>query len=269
MLGTSSEMTKLATQAVEKKLHASLRKLTGVRCVLLFSGGFDSILLAVLARRYGVRVTAVTVRFEDFNPQTVAEAVSQAQRMGLPHHIIHVTLAEFLAAFKSLPLLTDRPICDLDLVLVHAAFRKYNPKIAGKVFISAMGSDQWFGDRAFEQAAVDEDAHHQVARADGYRFLFPFLTEQMRVLSGQLPAALKKNKNVLRRMLPDDRQELFSGRTGKREIQVPINVRRLLLWIYDGRKSVRADDQEMRRLMNRLWQEKNGGDGPRAKGRKR
>lgn len=226
----------------------------------MFSGGFDSMLMALLMRRYGARVTAVTVRFEDFNPFTVAEAALLAQRMSLPHHILHVTLPEFLSAFGLLPSLIDKPIWDLDLALVHAAFRKYDPKSAGKIFVSGMGSDQWFGDRAFEQAVIDEDAHYRVARAYGYRFIFPFLSEQMRILSRQLPAAAKKDKELLREIAADDYRSLIPRRRGRREIQVPAEVRRLLIRIYSGGKIVKSDDKTLRQVViERLWLKKSAG----------
>ena len=227
-------MTKLTVHAVQKTLKASIGKLAHARRVLMFSGGFDSMLLALLAKSNGARVTAVTVRFEDFNPLTVAEATLLAQRMRLPHYILDVTLQEFLSAFGSLPLLTDKPMLDLDLVLVHAALKKYDSKIAGKVFISGMGSDQWFGDKALDQAVIDEGAHQKVAQAQGYKFIFPFLSTQMLALSQQIPAALKVNKKLLRAMVTDTgiSTGLLSGHSGRREIQVPEQVRHLLVKVY-------------------------------------
>lgn len=232
----SSLTTKLTVRAVEKIFKGSLGRLAGRRCALMFSGGFDSMLVALLAQRCGARVTAVTVRFDDFNPLTVAEAALLARKMGLPHHILHVTLREFMAAFGSLSSLSNKPISDLDLVLVHAAFKKYDPKIAGKIFVSGMGSDQWFGDKAFEQAIIDKGAHQQVAKAHGYKFIFPFLSKKMKILSRHLSADAKKNKKLLREMVPDDRRHLVGRLRGRKEIQVPSQVRRLLVRTYGCKK---------------------------------
>lgn len=212
----------------------------------MFSGGFDSLLIALLAQRYGARVTAVTVRFDDFNPFTVAEATLLAHKMGIQHHIIHVTLSEFLLAFGSLAVLIDNPLLDLDLVVVYAALKKYDPRMGGKTFISGMGSDQWFGDEALkgkskdlkirlDQAAVDTDVHHKVAKAHGYKFIFPFLSMPMLTLSQQIPIDLKKNKKLLREFVDRANQELLFDRGTKREIQVPAQVRHLLMKVYDHR----------------------------------
>lgn len=225
-------MKKSAVHAVAKTLKASLGNLAGTRRALMFSGGFDSMLLALLAQRWGGRVTAVTVRFDDFNPLTVAEASLLARKMDLSHHILHVTLLEFLSAFRSLTALIKEPLSDLDLVLVHAAFKKYDPRIGGKIFISGMGSDQWFGNALDQAAGIDEDAHHKVARAHGYKFIFPFLSTPMRALSQQVPAALKKDKKLLRELVTEADMALLLGRGAKREIQVPAQVRRLLVKVY-------------------------------------
>ncbi len=244
----------------------------------MFSGGFDSMLVALLAQRYGARVTAVTVRFDDFNPLTVAEASLLARKMDLSYHILHVTLPEFLFAFGSLAALTDEPLLDLDLVLVHAAFKKYDPQTGGKIFISGMGSDQWFGDEALkgkakdlkarlDQAAVNRDVHHKVARAHGYKFIFPFLSTSMLVLSQQIPSAMKKNKKLLRTLV--DGIDLTEHRSPRREIQVPPQVRHLLVKVYGHRawprpisghgKRDRADERTLRQIILGLWLEKTKG----------
>jgi hypothetical protein len=142
--------------------------------------------------------------------------------------------------------------------LVYAAFKKYDPKIAGKTFISAMGSDQWFGDKEMEQVSLNELAHHQLAKAHGYQFIFPFLSKRMRILSPRIPADLKKNKRLLREILEDEQIAFTVAGNGKREIQVPIEVRRLLVRIYGDGQGRKMDDQSLRQLVERLWLKKSG-----------
>ena len=242
--------------SVQEALKGSLGKLAGCRRALFFSGGFDSMLLARLMQSCGARVIAVTVRFDVFNPCTVTESILLAQRMGLPHYILHVTLREFLSAFKSLPSLIEKPIFDLDLILTHAALRKYDPKIAGKIFVSGMAADQLLGDETLGNSNIVEDEQHWVAKAHGYRFIFPFLSQQVKVLSRQFPAAAKKNKKLLREMISDDQRALVPGCSGRREIQIPAQVRRLLVRIYSGGKSVEADDKTLHQVIERLWLKK-------------
>jgi asparagine synthetase B (glutamine-hydrolysing) len=235
-------MTKSSVLAVQKtfkkNFKTSLGNLAGTRRALMFSGGFDSMLTALLVQGWGARVTAVTVRFDDFNPLTVAQASLLAGQLGLPHHIIHVTLLEFLSAFESLGALFDKPLSDLDLVLVYAALKKYDPRIGGKIFISGMGSDQWFGNESLkgrgqdlkdrlDQAALDMDAHHKVAGVHGLKFVFPFLSASILELSQHVPAALKKDKKLLRGLV--DGPVLIEHRTRGREMQVPPQVRQLLV----------------------------------------
>ena len=117
------------------------------------------------------------------------------------------------------------------------------PKIAGKTFISGMGSDQWFGDKALDRAAMDEEAHHKVAQVHGYKLIFPFLSPPMLALSQQIPRVLKKDKKLLRAMVAETDIGLIPRRSGKREIQVPEYVRHLLAKVYSSGKRSKADNK--------------------------
>jgi len=251
--------------------------LKSFRRAIMFSGGFDSMLIAALALRLGSKLTAVTVRFDDFNPITVQGAVESAEILGLDHLIIDVKAVEFLSAFEALAGLTDEPILDLDLAIVYAALKKYDPKVTGNVFISGMGSDQWMGDLALQenpgglaarrhQARMDEEAHHRVAQSQGCEILFPFLSEPMLALSQEIPADMKKDKKLLR-----DLGRVFSipHRAARIEQQVPSLMRDILIRTYGDRawpgpvdlkdKTQSPEDQLLRQIVQGLWMEKRKG----------
>lgn len=259
---------------VQQTLEAAMGNIAGSRRAVMFSGGFDSMLMGLLVRQGGAQATAVTVQFDDFNPLTVAESVHFAHKLGFAHHVLHVKAAEFLSAFEELAGITDEPILDLDLAVVHAALKKYDRRIAGDVFISGMGSDQWFGNVALEAkpggfaacldwAMVDEDAHQRVAQAHGYKFVFPFLSKPMLALSQSLPSAMKKDKKLLRALAVAD---AIPQRGTKSEVQVPLLVRHILIKMYGGRawpspvsaqgRSSGGDDQVLRQIILGLWLEK-------------
>ena len=248
--------------------------IAGSRRAVMFSGGFDSMLIACLAQRCGAQVTAVTVQFDDFNPLTVAGAVQFANKIGVAHHILHVKAVEFLSAFEALAGITDEPVLDLDLCVVYAALKKYDPRIAGDVFISGMGSDQWFGDEALEErprglavrldwAMVDKGAHHRVAQAHGCKFVFPFLSGPMLALSQSIPAAMKKDKKLLRALAVAN---TIPFRGSRSEVQVPPLMRHMLIKKYGDRAwpcpvSVHSRnrsevDQTFRQIILGLWLKK-------------
>jgi len=249
---------------LEEALENSVGNVAGSSRAVMFTGGFDSLLLARLAQRGGAEVTAITVQFEDFNPLTVATASELAQRTGISHHVIQVEAAEFLSAFEKLAEILDQPPMDLDLAVVYAALEKYDPKIAGKVFISGMGSDQWFGDVPAEGNMLEAVKMHQrVAWVHGYSFVFPFLSQPMRTISQQIPAVMKKDKEILRALsiakhIP--RQKI------KREEQVPPAMRRLLIKVYGDRAwpepimpegiSWGANNRALHQIALGLWLEK-------------
>jgi len=256
---------------VQETLAASMGKMSGIPRAVMFSGGFDSMLIACMARQCGAQVTAVTVQFEDFNLLTVQGAAEAANKAGFAHHILYVKAVEFLSAFEALTAITHEPVLDLDLAIVHAALKKYDQQIAGNVFISGMGSDQWFGNEALEAkrgnldvrldwAMVDEDAHHRVGHVYGYKFLFPFLSGPMLALSQSIPAEMKKDKKLLRALAIAN---TIPHRGTRSEIQVSPFMKHILIKTYGDRAwpcPVSADrnqgsdiDQTLRQIILGLW----------------
>lgn len=259
---------------IQRVLEASMGQMAGQSRAIMFTGGFDSLLICQLAIRRGAAVKAVTVQFDEFNPQTVQGAVECAQRMGFKHHILNVRVPEFLTAFEDLAALTDEPLLSLDLAVVHAALKKYDRRVSGDVFISGMGSDQWFGDLSFEVkpggfeakldwAILDETAHHKVAQAHGCDFIFPFLSEDMIALSLSIPAEMKRDKSLLRSMAIANK---IPSRGAKSEIQIPYLLRRILIKVFGNRawpSEVKDNgdvdslgDQALRQIILGLWLEK-------------
>ena len=256
---------------LQESLVSSMGKVADSRRAVMFSGGFDCMLLALLAKSGGADVKAVTIQFDGFNPLTVAEATHFARKIGIEHHIIPVKTIEFLSAFEKMARITDEPLLDLDLAIVYAALNKYDPKIAGDVFISGMGCDQWFGNVAFKAdpldyparldwAMVNTDAHHRVAEAHGCRFFFPYLSSQALSLSQLIPLALKEDKKLMR-LLPG--AAMVPEKKSSTEIQVPSWIRRILIKSYGPRawpSPVSADgedkheiDQKLRQIVLGLW----------------
>ena len=259
---------------LQTTLVASLGNMAGSSRAVMFSGGFDSMLIACLAQRCGAKVTAVTVGFDDFNPLTVTGSIQFAHKMGIKHHILYVKAVEFFSAFETLASITDEPVLDLELAIVYAALKKYDPLIAGKVFISGMGSDQWLGDHALEAkrgnlavrldwANVNEDAHQRVAQAHGCEFVFPFLSGPMLALSQVVPPAMKKDKQLLRTLAVAN---AIPARGIRSEVQVPGLLRRILVKKFGDRawpsavslnsKSSHDDTILLRQIMLGLWLEK-------------
>lgn len=252
---------------LENSLKEAMGNMAGRQRAIMFSGGFDSILMACMARQQGAQVAAVTVQFDGFNPLTVAGAVKACAQLGLKHHGIEVKAVEFLSAFEDLASITREPLLDLDLAVVHAALRKYDPQTAGNVFISGMGSDQWFGNEAFKAspletdlrldgALLDQDAHQQAAKRQGCEFIFPFLSVPMLSLSALVPLALKKDKKLLRGLAAANH---IPSQGTRSEVQVPALMRQALVRTY-GQSAwpgpvldQPAEDAVLRQIVLGLW----------------
>jgi len=259
---------------LEQTLNGVLGDMAGARRPVMFTGGFDSMLLACMAKSRGAEVTAVTVQFDEFNLRTVAGAIEAAEEAGFPHHVLPVKVVEFLSAVEILAGLTQEPLTDLDLAVVYAALKKYDHSVAGNMFISGMGSDQWFGNLALaayhggfaarlDWALVEEDSHQRVARNFACQMSFPFLSRPMLALSQAIPDRMKKDKKLLRALASAN---TFPHRGLKTEVQIPPLVRHILIKTFGrrawpspvtvhGRKEL-GDDQALRRIILGLWLEK-------------
>lgn len=260
---------------VEQTLKNLIGHVAGTRRAVMFSGGFDSILIALLTQHCGAQVTAVTVQFDNFNLRTVTSSIQMATKIGIAHHILRVTGLEFLSAFKTLAGITNEPLLDLDLAVVYAALKKYDHSVAGDVFITGMGSDESFGDEALEARPgglaarmnfqiLDENAHQLVAQAHQCKFVFPFLSESMLTLSQQIPSSMKQDKKLLRALAVTN---MIPHRGARSEVtQVPSLMRDILVKVYGDRawpkpitgKSNRrsVDDKVLRQIVLGLWFEK-------------
>lgn len=226
------ELPSIAQHTLEKEMGITV----GCRRAIMFSGGFDSMLVAVLAKHLKAKVEGVTVKFDQFNSLTVAGAVESARKLGINHYIIDVNSEDFLSAFDTICSILDEPLLDLDLVVVCAALKKYDSELAGNSFIGGMGSDQWFGNATrqgskelatqLNWSMKNEMAHHKVANTFDIKFVFPFLSKSMVELSQLIPSDLKQDKRLLR-SLPIS--HLIPFRDTQREMQVPFIMRQMLL----------------------------------------
>ncbi|MEI7999436.1 MAG: hypothetical protein WCH62_08030, partial [Candidatus Omnitrophota bacterium] len=71
---------------VQAALVAAMGEMVGENRAIMFSGGFDSMLIGLLAQHCGAKVSAITVQFDDFNLLTVAGAVEFSKKAGIMHH---------------------------------------------------------------------------------------------------------------------------------------------------------------------------------------
>jgi asparagine synthetase B (glutamine-hydrolysing) len=259
---------------LKQMLVLAMETLPGDKRTLMFSGGFDSMLMLLLAREHGATVNGVTIQFENFNTATVASAVALAKKLQLPHRILNVSVAEFLSAFPKVVQITQEPLLDLDMALVYAAFKKYRTTMPKQTFISGMGSDQWLGNIFLEpeygslQERLDmttqyKKAHHRVAKSFGHTFVFPYLSKHIVSLALCMTPSMKKDKLLLRSLASGT---ALNPTTTYRELQIPDIVRRVLVKVYGQRAWPRAltlaqqkkyDESTLRKIVLGLWLEKN------------
>ncbi len=84
---------------VERRIAAVVENISNVRPGLLLSGGIDSLVVAVCARRIGVDPLAVTVLCDDSPDNTElpledSRAITAATALGIEHRVISMTAAD-------------------------------------------------------------------------------------------------------------------------------------------------------------------------------
>jgi asparagine synthetase B (glutamine-hydrolysing) len=202
---------------------------------VMFSGGFDSVLLYERARSLFPGVVAVTLALGSYNRRTVLEARRSAKRLGARHCVVPVSVDEYLDSSLRVHRLLKGKCDDRDLPLVHAGLKKL--PLSLKYFLAGMGSDQWLGEKfdakgrlslmQQRRAARSTVKTHVVAAADVKReIFFPFLDKSVLDVAVRLPPALRKGKRLLRALAPElSGVSPVSGLPP--EIQVPLAVRSL------------------------------------------
>jgi len=140
--------------AVKKRLPAPHQPLG-----ILFSGGVDSTVLAMLVKHLGHPVTVYTTIIED-SRIGIAKDLLQSQRaataLALPHHIIRISLQELEQALPDI----IRTIDSCDVVKVAASIPTYfAAKQAAsdgmRVLLSGMGADDILSGYARQQSNAD------------------------------------------------------------------------------------------------------------------
>lgn len=165
-----AEVQEQVRQAMRDSVRAHL--VADVPVSVFLSGGIDSGTVAGLAAELGARVEGITIGFEEFagrHDDEVPVARAIAAHYGLPHHVRHVTRAEFEQDLPRILDAMDQPSIDgvnTWFASKAAAERGY------KVVLSGVGGDELFcGYPSFRQIPRLARLGRAVAAIPGVRSL--------------------------------------------------------------------------------------------------
>ncbi len=148
-------------RAVERRISNG----TSARIGVLFSGGVDSTLIALLLKKAGVEFTCITVGFQDGNaktPEDVVESERIAKELGFDHVVVLLNLEEVAALFKRTVKILGPELTNVVNVGV------------GSVAVAAIengrehGITHYFGGLGSEELFAGYDRHEKALEAGGY-----------------------------------------------------------------------------------------------------
>jgi asparagine synthase (glutamine-hydrolysing) len=131
-----------ATSPAQALASSVVRQLVADRPVAIFlSGGFDSAMIAAVARNHGASPLAVTLKTSD-NDEDVRRAARTAKHYGLEHHIRSVEPNELQPLMRDFVAAQDQPTLDgFNTYLVSRAARAAGCVVA----LSGLGGDEVLG----------------------------------------------------------------------------------------------------------------------------
>jgi asparagine synthase (glutamine-hydrolysing) len=119
--------------------------LSDVEVGILLSGGVDSAIIALLAKRhYQGKLKAFTIGFEgNFAEDEINDAKETAQLLGLEHHIKKISFNDFLGLIKECSRIVEEPLATTSMIPMYYLAQLAAEKV--KVVLTGQGADEPLG----------------------------------------------------------------------------------------------------------------------------
>jgi len=177
---TEREVLEHTKEIIEAGLKRALK---GRAATILFSGGLDSSLIAMLARKEQEEIDSVTTSFSfvDRNDQEEEYARTAASALNLPHSIYVGDETSYLAGMVESVAAAEEPLHHLQSVMLYLLFK--NHKFGdGRMLLCGEGADGLFGNDAHIKAFKFRHVT-AVLRATRLGHLFRWSFELLRIRS--------------------------------------------------------------------------------------
>jgi asparagine synthetase B (glutamine-hydrolysing) len=135
---------------------------------VLFSGGVDSTLIALLLQKFNVTFTCITVGFQDGNakePEDVTESRRIAQEMGFEQVVVLLNLEQMHELFKKTVMILGPELTNVVNVGVGSV------EIAGFEKGKELGITYFFGGLGSEELFAGYDRHEKALETGGFTAL--------------------------------------------------------------------------------------------------
>ena len=131
---------------------------------VLLSGGLDSSAVAAAIAELGHRhLNSFSVAFEEGGDYSELEYARQvADHVGMRHHEVVITQADFMRGLEEMPWQTDEPLADLAAIPLHAVCRLAREQVT--VVLSGEGADELLCGYDMEQKAAQLEHYRTLQR---------------------------------------------------------------------------------------------------------
>ncbi len=210
------KLDKLLTKAVKKRM-------TQKRIGILFSGGIDSTILAMVIKKLGYKLTLYTAAFSDDKLQTAKDllwARTVSKYLGLKLKVKILNLKQTEKYVKELiPLIESKDVTKIGVALPFYACAKIAKKDKIKILFSGLGSEELFAgyERHIQAKDINKECLNglkQMHERDLYRddvvtmnqtieLRLPFLDQELVKFALKIPVKFKVTKEHKKVILRD------------------------------------------------------------------
>lgn len=180
---------------------------------ILFTGGLDSTLLAMLAREHKPLLVFAAVTAGEcarYNTSSITISRKIAALLGLRLLVVKISKNDYLRAFPRVVRLMPQPLIDTDLAAVDHLFKQLKT-IGIKTLVSGMGSDEIFRlPKPQLQLFLKNKArshvrmHQRIAARYTMTFHCPYLSPALIRYATTTPLSKRKNKQPLMHILNEE-----------------------------------------------------------------
>jgi len=211
-------------------IRAVEQRLPDKKFGVMFSGGVDSSLIALIAKKAGKDFVCYTMGFQEGvskEPEDVIYARKTADELGLNLKIRVISLGEAHKLFKKTVKILGKELSNVINIGVGGvvlACIEMAKKDNVKYLFSGLGSEEVFAGYQRHREAEDKQAEcwrglltmyerdllrdYAIAKSEKIMFLTPFLNKDMIVIAMRIPAKFKINDKISKIILREVAQEL-------------------------------------------------------------
>ncbi|MFH1182178.1 MAG: asparagine synthase-related protein [Candidatus Woesearchaeota archaeon] len=221
-LGSAIKNKPAAKKLIREKILAAVEKRSGRKFGILFSGGVDSAVIALICKMLGRKFSCYTVGLKGSKDMAAAEAAAKKLKLKLIKKELSMAEVEFLLkkAAKAVPL---KDVVNVEVAAVELAAIKLAKRHGDRVLFTGLGAEEIFA--GYKRHILAKNANKEcwqglrmvwkrdflrdcaIVASQKVTFLTPFLDTSLIIAAMRIPAKWKisteDRKIILREVAAD------------------------------------------------------------------